>query len=381
MDTKKIGHFIAESRKAKGYTQEILAQKLGVTSKTISRWENGNYMPDISLLKPLSEILDISLNELLSGEKIAADDLPMITEVTLADTLNYGNKKLQIKKRQLWLLVGLWGIFMIVLAFGQERWGIVFALIGAFLSVSSIYMQLNFNKHWLKISVSLLIYVALIGGLMAIDYMKVTNEQSLPIFAYKDEIADIIIYHNPFYNVYQLNPNSTNEYLIVDTKKEYSESNVPRTPFDRDISGIEKLAKYQNPYLGNNSNTGNLLNHLPLAEYGVIFEIDDVNCGLIVNYQVTDWYVNNDHYVEQGLVYNTLALFGLIDNLEYVRYNFSGRNYQKITRQDVEMCYPLFDDIFSVDKIDQELFNEKIEKMINDKEQVSVLFAQLFKTE
>lgn len=41
MDTKKIGHFIAESRKAKGYTQEILAQKLGVTSKTISRWENG----------------------------------------------------------------------------------------------------------------------------------------------------------------------------------------------------------------------------------------------------------------------------------------------------------------------------------------------------
>lgn len=381
MDTKKIGHFIAESRKAKGYTQEILAQKLGVTSKTISRWENGNYMPDISLLKPLSEILDISLNELLSGEKIAADDLPMITEVTLADTLNYGNKKLQIKKRQLWLLVGLWGIFMIVLAFGQERWGIVFALIGAFLSVSSIYMQLNFNKHWLKISVSLLIYVALIGGLMAIDYMKVTNEQSLPIFAYKDEIADIIIYHNPFYNVYQLNPNSTNEYLIVDTKKEYSESNVPRTPFDRDISGIEKLAKYQNPYLGNNSNTGNLLNHLPLAEYGVIFKIDDVNCGLIVNYQVTDWYVNNDHYVEQGLVYNTLALFGLIDNLEYVRYNFSGRNYQKITRQDVEMCYPLFDDIFSVDKIDQELFNEKIEKMINDKEQVSVLFAQLFKTE
>lgn len=381
MDTKKIGHFIAESRKAKGYTQEILAQKLGVTSKTISRWENGNYMPDISLLKPLSEILDISLNELLSGEKIAADDLPMITEVTLADTLNYGNKKLQIKKRQLWLLVGLWGIFMIVLAFGQERWGIFFALIGAFLSVSSIYMQLKFKKHWLKISVSLLIYVALIGGLMAIDYMKVTNEQSLPIFAYKDEIADIIIYHNPFYNVYQLNPNSTNEYLIVDTKKEYSESNVPRTPFDRDISGIEKLAKYQNPYLGNNSNTGNLLNHLPLAEYGVIFEIDDVNCGLIVNYQVTDWYVNNDHYVEQGLVYNTLALFGLIDNLEYVRYNFSGRNYQKITRQDVEMCYPLFDDIFSVDKIDQELFNEKIEKMINDKEQVSVLFAQLFKTE
>ncbi len=381
MDTKKIGRYIAECRKAKGYTQEMLAQKIGVTNKTISRWENGNYMPDISLLIPLSEILGISLNELLSGEKIAADDLPMIAETTLADTLKYGNDKLLSKKRQLWFLIGSWGIFMIILAFGQERWGIAFALVGVFLIASSIYMQLKTKKRWVKISVSLLIYAALISGLMAIDYIKVVNAQSLPIFAHKVKTADIIVYRNPFYDVYQLNPNTTNEYLIVDTKKEYSESNVPRTPFARDISGIESLARYKNPYLGNNSNTGNLLNHLPLAEYGVIFEIDDVNCGLIVNYQVTDWYVNADHYVEQGMVYNALALFGLIDNLEYVRYNFSGRNYQKITRQDVEMCYPLFDDIFSVDKIDQELFNEKIEKMINDIEQVSVLFAKLFKKE
>lgn len=381
MDTKKIGRYIAECRKAKGYTQEMLAQKIGVTNKTISRWENGNYMPDISLLIPLSEILGISLNELLSGEKIAADDLPMIAETTLADTLKYGNDKLLSKKRQLWFLIGSWGIFMIILAFGQERWGIAFALVGAFLIASSIYMQLKIKKRWVKISVSLLIYAALISGLTAIDYIKVVNAQSLPIFAHKVKTADIIVYRNPFYDVYQLNPNTTNEYLIVDTKKEYSESNVPRTPFARDISGIESLAIYKNPYLGNNSNTGNLLNHLPLAEYGVIFEIDDVNCGLIVNYQVTDWYVNADHYVEQGMVYNTLALFGLIDNLEYVRYNFSGRNYQKITRQDVEVCYPLFDDIFSVDKIDQELFNEKIEKMINDIEQVSVLFAKLFKKE
>lgn len=381
MDTKKIGRYIAECRKAKGYTQEMLAQKIGVTNKTISRWENGNYMPDISLLIPLSEILGISLNELLSGEKIAADDLPMIAETTLANTLKYGNDKLLSKKRQLWFLIGSWGIFMIILAFGQERWGIAFALVGAFLIASSIYMQLKTKKLWVKISVSLLIYAALISGLMAIDYIKVVNAQSLPIFAHKVKTADIIVYRNPFYDVYQLNPNTTNEYLIIDTKKEYSESNVPRTPFARDISGIESLAIYKNPYLGNNSNTGNLLNHLPLAEYGVIFEIDDVNCGLIVNYQVTDWYVNADHYVEQGMVYNTLALFGLIDNLEYVRYNFSGRNYQKITRQDVEVCYPLFDDIFSVDKIDQELFNEKIEKMINDIEQVSVLFAKLFKKE
>ena len=74
MDTKKIGAFIALNRKKKGYTQEQLAEKLGVTNKTISRWENGHYMPDLSLLEPLSKELDITLNELLAGEKIIKEN-------------------------------------------------------------------------------------------------------------------------------------------------------------------------------------------------------------------------------------------------------------------------------------------------------------------
>lgn len=53
MDTKKIGKFISENRKRKGLTQEQLGELLGVTNKTISRWENENYMPDLSLLIPL----------------------------------------------------------------------------------------------------------------------------------------------------------------------------------------------------------------------------------------------------------------------------------------------------------------------------------------
>ena len=68
MDAKKIGSFIAENRKAKKMTQVQMGEKLGVTAKTISRWENGNYMPDISLLIPIAELLDVSVNELLNGE-------------------------------------------------------------------------------------------------------------------------------------------------------------------------------------------------------------------------------------------------------------------------------------------------------------------------
>ena len=74
MDQIKIGKFILNCRKEKGITQEQLAEKLGVTSKSISRWENGNTMPDYTLLKDLCNELDININELLFGEKIKEND-------------------------------------------------------------------------------------------------------------------------------------------------------------------------------------------------------------------------------------------------------------------------------------------------------------------
>lgn len=70
MNQEKIGKFIAECRKEKNLTQEQLAERLGVSNKSISRWENAKTMPDISLFEPLCKELDISFNELLTGEKL-----------------------------------------------------------------------------------------------------------------------------------------------------------------------------------------------------------------------------------------------------------------------------------------------------------------------
>ena len=80
MNQIKIGKFIYECRKNKNLTQEELAEKLGVSSKSISRWENGNTMPDYSLLKDLCNELDINVNELLSGEKIKETDYMLKAE-------------------------------------------------------------------------------------------------------------------------------------------------------------------------------------------------------------------------------------------------------------------------------------------------------------
>lgn len=88
MDQIKIGKFIAELRKEKGLTQEKLGEKLGVTNKTVSRWENGNYMPDIEMLSILSEELDVSINELISGERLDAESFKKAADDNLVTALN-----------------------------------------------------------------------------------------------------------------------------------------------------------------------------------------------------------------------------------------------------------------------------------------------------
>lgn len=76
IDKKKFGEFLAERRKAKGYTQKELADKLYVSDKAVSKWERALSMPDISLLMPLAEILDVSVTELLEGRRL--EDAPKL---------------------------------------------------------------------------------------------------------------------------------------------------------------------------------------------------------------------------------------------------------------------------------------------------------------
>ncbi|TCO68915.1 helix-turn-helix transcriptional regulator [Marinisporobacter balticus] len=88
MNQEKIGGFIAEVRKEKEMTQAELGARLGVTNKTISRWENGNYMPDISLMQSLCEELEISINEFLSGERISDEDFRKKADSNIISSLN-----------------------------------------------------------------------------------------------------------------------------------------------------------------------------------------------------------------------------------------------------------------------------------------------------
>ncbi len=70
MDVQRIGIFLAELRREKGWTQEQAGQKLGVSNKTVSRWENGNYMPPVEMLLEQSKLYNVSINEILSGQRL-----------------------------------------------------------------------------------------------------------------------------------------------------------------------------------------------------------------------------------------------------------------------------------------------------------------------
>ena len=95
MNQEKIGKFICELRKEKKYTQKELADKLNITDRAISKWENGRGLPDLSLIKPLCEELDISINELLSGEKLNKKDYNLKLEENIEKTIEYSDKKIK----------------------------------------------------------------------------------------------------------------------------------------------------------------------------------------------------------------------------------------------------------------------------------------------
>ena len=97
MNQMKIGKFIATLRKEKGMTQEQLGEKLGITNKTISRWENGNYMPDVEMLSLLSKEFGVSINELISGERIATENFKETADSNLVMALD--NSSFTLKEK------------------------------------------------------------------------------------------------------------------------------------------------------------------------------------------------------------------------------------------------------------------------------------------
>lgn len=153
MDQQKIGQFIAEMRKEQGLTQRALAEKLLISDKTVSKWECGNGMPEVSLMMPLCEILQISVNELLTGKRLQSSEYKQNAEENIMRLMN----ERKIAKRSLWV-------------------GIVAMLSAMLPAFTLIYLAgLLEMEDWIRVLMIVIGFVALIGGLIAAIALEVTS--------------------------------------------------------------------------------------------------------------------------------------------------------------------------------------------------------------
>ncbi|MBQ6181064.1 MAG: helix-turn-helix transcriptional regulator [Ruminococcus sp.] len=126
MDQIKIGHFISQMRKEKGLTQKQLGEELLISDKTVSKWETGKGLPEVSLMLPLCEKLGINVNELLTGERIPDEDYKKKAEENIMDIMR--EKEESIRKIIISVIIGVitllasYTLIIIIGTFEMETW-------------------------------------------------------------------------------------------------------------------------------------------------------------------------------------------------------------------------------------------------------------------
>lgn len=147
MDQIKIGRFITECRKSRKLTQNQVAVQLGVTNKAVSKWETGKSLPDVSLLTPLCEILEISLNELLAGEYISDEQLKEKSEEVLKEVVSFKkNVTVLSLLSSIVMTVGIVLFFIPVIKDFTITTGIIIICTGLLLLVVGLYGKIRFNQ-------------------------------------------------------------------------------------------------------------------------------------------------------------------------------------------------------------------------------------------
>ena len=162
MNQAKIGRFIAELRKEQGWTQMQLGERLGVSNKTISRWENGNYMPDLAVLPELAELLAVSVNELIAGQRFVVADYKRDADKQLLQTMQLLAEVRSINNSR-WLSNGMEFMGMII----------VLALL------SRLFLGINMDMAYMPMSNSPLRWFLLVGLVICIGSILLLKDNKL----------------------------------------------------------------------------------------------------------------------------------------------------------------------------------------------------------
>ena len=194
MNQEKIGKFIADCRKSKKLTQLELAEKLGVSDKSVSKWETGKCMPDLSLFKPLCEELNITINELLSGEKLDKKDYQNKLEENIVNIVDYNDKKSDVFGYIIFSFIGILSM-IIGISFHSTNFifPLLFELFGIFLILFALNKLIVNVKVIIRIIFIAFLFILLFCIIEIVDIGSVSDVKP-KLFYSKKVVGDCIIY-------------------------------------------------------------------------------------------------------------------------------------------------------------------------------------------
>lgn len=220
MDQIKIGQFLKELRKEKKITQEALAEVLNVSGRTIYRWETGSNMPDISLLVDLADYYEVSVPEVINGER-KRETINHETRETAIKMAEYSKNENNVEKQKLIsLLIIVFGAFIISSALAifpnESNWGSIYSIFGAIILLMGVAIRIK--PLIVKRSRRMITIMGCIGvfvGLFTLlDYISVIQFHKVPRFTYSKSYGENVVEHKTlFFTVIQKNPGTENEHI------------------------------------------------------------------------------------------------------------------------------------------------------------------------
>ena len=225
MDQIKIGVFLKELRKAKGLTQEQLAEVLNVSNRTVSRWETGSNMPDISMLIEIAVFYDVSIPEIVQGER-KSETMDQATRETAVAMAKYSQNEVKMgKQKVVGILMSAFGIFVIVSALSifpnDSSWGSIYSILGSIFLVIGLYFIIKplVAKRALRILIVLGCIALLFGTFTLSDYVAVSQFNQVPRFSYMtiydSRNPNEVVHKTIFYTAVQKNPGTENEQVFI----------------------------------------------------------------------------------------------------------------------------------------------------------------------
>jgi len=225
VDQIRIGAFLKELRREKELTQEQLAEELGVSGRTVSRWETGNNMPDIGMLVELADFYDVSIPEIVAGER-KSETMDKETRETAAAMAEYSHNEVKAGKLKMaGCLAAAFGVFIIISAMAmfpsESSWGSIYATLGSIILLVGIWFltrDILVKKRWRALAVAGCALV-LFGLFSVSDYLLVTTQNQVPRFRYivswDSREPDNLVYKTLFFTAVRENRGTREERVYI----------------------------------------------------------------------------------------------------------------------------------------------------------------------